>query len=325
MIKAPDHPIVLLEANGERRNFDPVELQNTLIRCFLGAGLQENCYLAEDIALAVEYAFEHCGRTGKVFARSELDSAVIRILEDTGLADVAALFRRGAPGMLSVECRGDKSTVVTVLRKFMAGSDAHLDGLAGKVAEALRTLRIEATAPGLMVELARHYEAFAPLPAVPTPSMGGGRLDEFYSVSAEEIAAALVPETRKLVRSGVIRLHGVSRILPSVRLFCFLNRYAMGEDWAPPVTEMVLAPRLFALGRHLECCRLTALRLFREVGGDPHARLPVYLSLPDVGDFTERYLEVSHSRTEQLARELGQMLAEELGVTVEKLNLSISG
>ena len=324
MIKTPDHPIVLLEADGERRNFDPVELQNTLIRCFLGAGLQENCYLAEDIALAVEYAFDHCGRTGRVFARSELDSAVIRILEDTGLADVAALFRRGAPGVLAVECRCDNATVATVLRKFMAGSDAHLDFLAGKVTEALRTLRIETSAPGLMVELARHYEAFAPLSVVPTPSLGG-RLDEYYSVSAEEIAAALEPETRLLVRSGVIRLHGVSRILPSVRLFCFLMRFAANEELMAPVTEMVLAPRLFALGRHLECCRVTALRLFREVGGDPHARLPVYLSLPDIGDFTERYLEVPRSRAEQLSRELGQMLTEGLGVTVEKLNLSVSG
>ncbi len=325
MIKTPDHPIVLLEVDGERRNFDPVELQNTLIRCFLGAGLQENCYLAEDIALAVEYAFEHCGRTGKVFARSELDSAVIRILEDTGLADVAALFRRGAPGVLSVECRGDNATVATVLRKYMAGSDAHLDFLAGKVVEALRTLRIEASAPGLMVELARHYEASAPLSVVPTLPVGGGHLDEFYSVSAEEIAAGLEPATRQLVRSGVIRLHGVSRILPSVRLFCFLNRYAAGENLVSPVTEMVLAPRLFALGRHLECCRMTALRYFREVGGDPHARLPVYLSLPDIGDFIECYLEVPRSRAEQLARELGQMLTEGLGVSVEKLNLSVSG
>ena len=48
-------------------------------------------------------------------------------------------------------------------------------------------------------------------------------------------------------------------------------------------------------------------------------------SLPDIGDFIECYLEVPRSRAEQLARELGQMLTEGLGVSVEKLNLSVSG
>lgn len=320
MIKQPDSPIVLLESDGERRNFDPVELQDSLVRCFLSAGLRENCYLAEDIALAVEYAFDHSGRPGKVFSRSELDGAVVRILGDTGLADVASLYQRGAQSVLTVDCDTDADTVGAVLRKFMAGTEAHLGYLAAKVSKAASLLQISSAAPSLLVELARHYESAVPLPVV-APAVGKTAWDEYNFVTAEEILPLLSSEARMLAQRGVIRVHGVSRMFPSVRLFCFLSRFAEGEGMAPPVTELTLAPLLFRLGGYLEECRLVTLRLYREVSGNPKAVLPVYMTLPDMTDFTERYLEASHPKSEKLEREVAQMIADALSVKAEKVSM----
>ena len=95
MIKSSEHAINILEHDGSRTPFDPVGLRDLLIRCFLDAGQRENCYFSEDIALAVEYAFAHSTRPELLFGRPELDEAVVRILEDTGFAVVAELYRNG--------------------------------------------------------------------------------------------------------------------------------------------------------------------------------------------------------------------------------------
>ena len=54
MIQSASHPVMLL-SGGEQQIFNPGELREELVRCFLGAGLEESCYLAGDIVLAVEY------------------------------------------------------------------------------------------------------------------------------------------------------------------------------------------------------------------------------------------------------------------------------
>ncbi len=337
-----DRIIVLQDTAGERTNFDPSELQNVLMRCFLDAGLQEICYLASDIALAVEYAFVHSGRRNLVFAAEELRSAVLRILEDTGLSDVASMFRRsGDSGAVrcadAVSCRRGED-VAEVLRRYFAGTETHLQNLSDRVRTALQRLRIERAMPGLIVELARHFEEAATMfdsaPPFQPPAAdedgtvksrresGRCSVDEYYLVSSAEIASALSPETGRLVNDGVIRLHGVSRILPSVRFFCFLNRRGCGDGISAPLTELALAPRLFDLGRHLEHCREVTQRLFADSVCGSAAPLPVYLSLPDMADFVERNLDVLRGRPcEQLARELAQMLASGLTVPVEKISI----
>lgn len=55
MVKPAEKIIYIQDHEGERVRFDPVELQTRLINCFLTAGLRESSYMAEDIALAVEY------------------------------------------------------------------------------------------------------------------------------------------------------------------------------------------------------------------------------------------------------------------------------
>ena len=168
MIQSASHPVMLL-SGGEQQIFNPGELREELVRCFLGAGLEESCYLAGDIVLAVEYALEHSDRQEKLFSRAELDDMVVRILENTGYGEVSRLYRRGTPDRVRATCAVNQEGVGLILRKYFAGSEEHLLTLSGQVLTALNALRIQEASPELMVELARHYDAAAPQSPMPLP------------------------------------------------------------------------------------------------------------------------------------------------------------
>lgn len=319
MIKPQEYQIELIESNGERLVFDPVALQETLVRAFRGAGLRDDSYLAEDIALAVECAFAHSSRPEPVFTRSELNSAVVRILEDTGLAEVARVFRRGAPELLTVSLRTDRPTIRGVLDKYLAGSPGHLEELAAKVAAAAGRLNIGSAAPGLLLELARHYENEAPeLP--PEPSHAP---DAVPAVIDQASARTVFDETlRRLCDDGIIAFRCDDRVFPRIALSCSLMKFAAGAAIVPPVTEMQLEPALFALGEQLERCRIGLLRLYRERTGRPAAELPLFVTVPDMGEFVAVYLGADGHRPGRLARDLGQMLCVALKSPVEKFRAS---
>ncbi|MBO5763119.1 MAG: hypothetical protein J6R85_04530 [Lentisphaeria bacterium] len=317
MIKSSEHAISILEHDGTRTPFDPVGLRDLLIRCFLDAGQRENCYFAEDIALAVEYAFAHSTRPELTFGRPELDEAVVRILEDTGLAAVAELYRHGSPGTLRVECAVDRNTASAVLRKFLAGSEKRLNQLADKTVAALTQLEIANAAPSLMVELARHYEATAPLPAVSLPSPQSD--PEYFQINTASILAGVSESTRELHSKGVLKVENISRLFPSIRLYCFGSRAADFFGWQPPVTELALLGDLLTLGKALEETRSAALQMYRSQTGMPQGELPAYLSLPDIGDFTVQYLGAEPGKSASLERELAQILTEPISVPLEKV------
>lgn len=319
MIKPQDYQIELIESNGERLVFDPVALQHTLVRAFRGAGLRDDSYLAEDIALAVECAFAHSARPELVFSRSELNSAVMRILEDTGLAEVARVFRQGAPELLSVSLRTDRLTIRGVLDKYLAGSPGHLEEIAAKVAAAAVRLNIASAAPGLLLELARHFENEAPelLPEPPLPAAS------VPAVIDETSALPVFDEAlRRLCDDGVLAFRCDSRVFPRIALSCSLVKFAVSAAIVPQVTEMQLEPALFALSEQLERCRFDLLRLYRERTGNPVAELPLFVTVPDMGEFVSVYLGADGHRPGRLARDLGQMLCAALKSPVEKFRAS---
>lgn len=320
MIREAAPQIQLLAEDGERHLFDPAALCGVLIGCFLEAGRRESCYLAEDIALAVEYAFLRSERSNPVFSLAELNAAVIRILEDTGLPEIAELYRRRSDTRLAVECRVDRDTVQAILRRFLAGSDEHFKRLAEQVEKALQTLAIDRAAPTLLVELARHYAAAAELGEETAAARKPGEGEPLCLVSAEEIVRQLPPAERELIGAGVIRVHEVSRLFPSIRLFCFPGKYAEREKLIPPVTEMLLEPGFFELGLALENCRRATLELYRRQVAAA-ADLPLYIDLPDLPDFARRYLGAAGPGSRKLVLELAEMLLAPIAALIEKLRI----
>ena len=96
MVKSfPRSVVEIRNFDGSCEPFDAMALQTRLIGSFLAAGRGDSSFMAEDIALAVEYTLSHVERPEPVFGRGELDAAVIRLLEEACLPDVAKIFRKG--------------------------------------------------------------------------------------------------------------------------------------------------------------------------------------------------------------------------------------
>ncbi len=324
MIQAAMKPIWLLSGE-ERSMFDPMELRDTLVRCFLGAGLEESCYLAGDIALAVEYALEHSGRDERVFSRREVDDMVIRILENTGYGEVSAVYRRGAPVQSKVSFSAAFPCVEQVLRKYFAGSAEHLRELAGLVSGALGKLGADEAAPELMVELARHFDSFAPASPITLPEALPGspavrRVDDRFVLTPQEVRTLLGPAEG--LPENVCRLHGVGRLFPSIRAALFLTRMAKKAEWEPPMLEMELQPVLAEAGLRLSGLRDRIQSLYRERSGKPAAALPFYLTVPDMDDFIGEYLESSPDGVPGLRQSVADMILAGIRGPVEKIRFA---
>ena len=88
MVQAFPRSIVeIRNFDGSTEPFDAMALQTRLIGSFLAAGRGDSSFMAEDIALAVEYTLTHVERPEPVFGRGELDAAVIRLLEEANMLE----------------------------------------------------------------------------------------------------------------------------------------------------------------------------------------------------------------------------------------------
>ena len=313
MVKLAQKPIFILEFDGSRSEFNPAELQTRLIGCFLAAGLGESSYMAEDIALAVEYTLRRCDRPESLFGRGELNTAVIRMLEETGLPEVAKRFRQeGAERRTTIDA--DLGSIAEFLRKFLAYGPERFTRVATLVAEAAQKLGIEAASPHLLLELARHYEQN--LADTETPPVAAAAPPEVVA-TAGDLLKLLPGELEELTAAGVIRLNGITTLFRRIQFFFSMERFAEYFRLVAPVTEIEIDPLLYRMSLALEQCR-------GAIAGhlDPDRKLPVYLSIPDMTDFVVDYLGGERQKARHLGLELGRMLYAELDC--ETCHLSIS-
>jgi len=314
MVKPAEKIIYIQDHEGERVQFDPVELQTRLINCFLTAGLRENSYLAEDIALAVEYTLLNCGRPEPVYGQGELAAAVIRMLEETGFPEVAALFRQNG-GDRTVSIDATPEAVGGFLRKFLACSDEIFDRVVHEVSHAVGTLGIAEADPHLYLELARHYERKFAIEGIAGSSVS--RLRGRTSATRDEVAAVLPPEVRQLTTEGVLRVGEVNEIFSRIRFFFLMKPFAKKFELVPPVTEMEVEPLLFRMSRVLELGRAAIQDALR-----PPEPLPVQLTIPDMSGFVADCFGAERGKSRKLAEELAKTLSFELKDGVYKLTMN---
>lgn len=313
MVKPAEKIIYIQDCKGTLVRFDPVELQTQLIHCFLSAGLRENSYMAEDIALAVEYTLLNSSRSDAVFGQGELAAAVIRTLEETGFPEVAALFRQ-CGGDRQVAINADPISVSKFLQKFLACPNEIFEEVVQKVSRAIELLGIHEADPHLYLELARYYERkFA------MESITGGALAWLRgksSASKDEIASVLPPEVRDLVAAGVLRISEVNEIFSRIRFFFMMQPFAKKFNLTPPVTEMVVEPLLFRMSRILECGRAAI-----DSALQPSEPLPVQLTIPDMSGFLTEYFGAEQEKSRKLMDELAGALSFELKNEIYKLSV----
>ncbi len=303
MVQAVAKQLFLRDSDGGVTPFDTGELQTRLIGSFLATGLREESFMSEEIVLALEYTLLNSPRMEPVFCRSEIDAAVIRLLESIGFPEVAHVFRRNGHEQL-VRIITDEVTVAGLLVSHLGCSSERAAHIAQLVAGAMKQLGFESASPHLILEMARHYERDLAeedfladntlLPGVPQQTL-----------TRKDIYELLPPAPRKLVDAGVLRINGITTLFPSVRFFFFMKEFARSEKLSFPVTELEIEPLLYSAGQALEEARLAIAEKLHH----PEA-LPCCLALPDIFDFLESC--AGSAPDQHLAAELASVLTSAL-------------
>ncbi|MPM31474.1 hypothetical protein SDC9_78029 [bioreactor metagenome] len=312
MYPIPENPIYVIDGEGLQQLFDPEKLQQSLQSSFIAAGNPDG-YLAEDIALSVEAAMLDGARLGRFFTQSEVDAAVIRILETAGFAEVARIFQRANSRLyIAVDARLDG--VRQLIERHLGLGGAAAETVALRVFQALNQLGIASGAPGLYLELARHYERQCaesitpPMPAAAPDTAGR------FLLSAAEVGSFLTGEGRLLQQAGILQLTGISRLYPNFRMGLHLGRLAEYARLRPPVTEMLMADVLYRAG---ESVGQSLRAVCRHLGGN---ELPLYLKLPEFERFVRDWLEADYPAGRPAAMELLNCFRAALGYPVRKVS-----
>ena len=303
MVQMSEKQIFLRDADGGKVPFDTGQLQTRLIGSFLAAGLREESFMSEEIVLALEYTLLNSPRTEPVFCRSEVDSAVIRLLESIGFPEVAHIFRRNGHEQ-AVRMAVVPETVTNLLISHLGCSLERAEHIAGLTVASMKKLSISSASPHLVLELARHYERDLAekdfltenilVPGVPQQTL-----------TRREIYALLPEAPRQLVDAGVLRINGITTLFPSVRFFFFMKEFARMKKVSLPVTELEIEPLLYSAGAALEEARLAIKAALHHP-----EELTCCLSLPDIFDFLESC--AGSSPEQRLAGELAAVLTSAL-------------
>ncbi len=280
MVQSVEKRIFLRDIDGGVVPFDAGELQTRLIGAFLATGLREESFMSEEIVLALEYTLLNSPRLDGTFSQSEVDAAVIRLLESIGFPEVAHVFRRNCcEAQLRIQT--DELTVAGVLSAHLGCSPERTARIAKAVAGAMKKLDFSAASPHLLLEVARHYERDMAeddviksdefLPGIPRQTL-----------TRKDIYGLLPAAPKQLVDEGVLRINGITTLFPSVRFFFFLKPFVRVRNLSMPVTELEIEPLLYSAGNALEEARKAVSGALRHPG-----ELPCCLTLPDIFDFLE--------------------------------------
>lgn len=313
MIKSAEQTIWVREADGTLRAFEAEELQAQLYGAFVRSGRPES-YLAEDLALALEFVLLSTPRDGRIFQISEIESALGRMLNDAGYPEVLQAWR-GSGASIDVTVNNDAGLIRNLIADHLNVEGAALERLTQRVGRALELLSIAAARPPLVMELARHFEQEAQ-PEIAAPQLPVAVDTPLVAEAA--LYGGLPPALRQLAESHVIAIHAVSRIFPSLRLTVRLTALARRMGWQPPVTEMMVYPEFIRLGQALAQVREAATLATRDLS-DP---LPFYLTIPDLSHFATEYLEATWPEGRRAALELVQSIFDGMKETPFKLRVN---
>ena len=303
--------IFLKDSDGGITPFDPENLLTSLAGAFQSAGQTGECYIADDIVLALEYTLRRAPRQELVFSEGEIDAAVIRILESSGFPEAAQAFRSSG----SKEQLLQLSTTSAALQEFLSAhlgcSRERLVKISEKCSAALQQLNIEAASLHLILELARHYEretAEADLRRT-----GSEKESSNTVLTRQDIAGLLPPDAAELLKNGVLQISGVSPVFPGIRFFFSMEKFALQHNFTVPVTELELYPALYRTAGILENAR-KAISDRLALANTP----PCLMTIPDMFDFL--YRTVGCTKADTMAAELAGILCSEFKAELYQLS-----
>ena len=275
MIEISSNALSILYPDGTSAVFDAAELSARIARSCHDAGTAD-AWIADDIALSVEFALQkHLQQSGrKSIPLAEIESCVVSILEDAGYADAAEKFLSGG------RPRGEMGKITQAdvhgfLLSTLQLDPEEADAVAVKVISAMHAIKAEKCSIRLILELARHFrETAAENRAAMRPVRSGKA-----APPPGEIAARLPDPLRRYMDEGILTLRSGSKLFESVRLDVDFQTLMKDLPFAPPVTELLLAPRLMECAEAADSVRRAA----EECCGNPE--LPLIVTLLHAKEF----------------------------------------
>lgn len=323
MIKLADNSIMLIGPDGIINAFESDNLQSKIIRSFMLAGVRD-IWLAEDITLAVEYALEQDSREDKVFAVSEINSTVIKILEDSGFPEAADSYRRGNP-CTEITLNAETATVAGLIHRHLGLNGKSLDALVTRVMQAAGKLDISTASPALYIELAKHFKSeFMPADRLPRVIISKSpKTSSPWVVSIKELTDKMSSPSRSLVHDKIISLSGVSRLFPAVKVVFRISGLVETQHLESPLTEMAMVPHLHSIAQALNESIAATQSVFRAKGELlPAKGLPVILTVPDMSAFAQNNLEASWPQASADCREMLSYLERMVNTTIFKVKMA---
>lgn len=305
---------MIQKEDATRIPFESEEIQTRIIQACLSSG-ESATWIAMDIALAVECAL--LAERKRVIRENELDDLVIRALEDSGYPHVAADFRRSAPSHQAAAIPVERTAIRHVLETNLGVSEERLERIADQVEQSLAAIGFETVSAKLILELGREFRdtlhADQPVPPIRVETHPLKAGDESMLLKPRDFHDMGSVNLRDLLSGGSLRVFGVSRLFPAIRIEISFPAFADAMDLSAPVSELALQSSWSRLIAGIdEICS----RADRYCAAE---KLPVTLPLPlclnfrDAGRFTGEYMNCFGRNAAECFRALSSDFAASLG------------
>jgi hypothetical protein len=301
MIKIADNAIQLLAGDGTISNFDSEWLQRGIVSAFRHSGVQDE-WMAEDIALAVEYAIQHDKRPNNLFSERELNAAVVHALHNSGFIDAAKIYSEQNicfESLLSAE----NAAISSLLEQHLGISTTTAKVLAGQVINAAKKINITTASPTLFLELAKHlrHREVSNLHC-PEPSITQINRKAPWLLNRNELLSSLKPESKLLIDNNVITFAGISRLFPALKITFMLSNLVTYCKLESPLTEMALSGHWHLPAAVINDIANTATTILGQ------QQLPLFINIPDMSTFACTHLQAMWPEASKDCREmLGQL------------------
>jgi transcriptional regulator NrdR family protein len=292
MIKLSKSSIQILAPDGTRYNFETEQLQEKLISCCIAAGISSP-WIAEDIALSVEFSLNEISRSG-VFTQAEIDSFVLKVLREVGYSEVAGHYSASISKSLQTIPVTEKYIKDSVSR-YLALTGDDLNKNSKKVFLACKNLGMKEVFPTLILEIAKyfHFNQFKLETASVQMIENRKQSDSVWSVSPETLAVGITNSNSAILLEKIVTVSGISSLFPAVKINASLGALAEYHNLQKPLTELTVVPYLQPLADAVDFLADLSFSLYSENGGG--GSLPVYLRFQDTISFAAEWMEGSSS------------------------------
>ena len=324
MIKISDNIVRIINPDGTEVEFELEELEGKIVRSCLAAG-ERNAWIAEDIALSVEYALSRSENQQHIFALSDVNALVIKVLQQIGFPEVAQAFK-SENATAEVEVLVDYNTISDLLNRHLALNGQRLKQVASTVIRSAKMLNITKASPVFFVELGKVISKSSLASSRSLDVLKFLETEKFssWALGKNEILTALNTDTLEIIEENIIKIVGVSNLFPAIKIDFTLVKMIEKFKLQSPLTEMALTANFPVIAEAIDDIVKTINSMVLEVNSNSEwkdAPLPVYLNVVDMSQFAQEHLFYSWPQAAGDCREMIAFLEKMLSFSIFKVRM----